>query len=41
MKAFLAAVAACIVIAVGAGFILTSLDPNASPSRTASSVRLG
>ncbi len=41
MKAFLMAVVACVVIAVGAGFILTSLDSNNAPSRTASGVRLG
>ncbi len=40
MKAFLYAVAACIVISVAAGFILTSFETDSLSSRTASSVRL-
>jgi hypothetical protein len=41
MKAFLLAVVVSVVIAVGAGIILTSLDSNNAPSRTAAGVRLG
>jgi hypothetical protein len=40
MKAFLWAVVACVVISVGAGFILTGQESNTHSSRTSSSVRL-
>ena len=40
MKAFLSAVAACIVISVAAGYILTSMDLASQQSKTSSSVRL-
>lgn len=40
MKAFLMAAAACIVISVAAGYILTGLETGSDSSRTASSVRL-
>ncbi len=39
MRAFLLAVAACIVIGVGAAFILNSLDPDIIDRRTAESAR--
>ncbi len=40
MKAFLWAVLACVVISVGAGVVLTSLESDSQSSRTSSSVRL-
>ena len=40
MKAFLWAVLACVVISVGAGLIMTGMEPDTPSSRSASSVRL-
>ncbi len=40
MRAFLLAVAACVVIGVAAAFILNGLDPDIIDLRTASGVRL-
>ncbi len=40
MRAFLWAVLACIVIGVGAGYILTGIDFGPDDARTASTVRL-
>jgi hypothetical protein len=40
MKAFLWAVLACVVISVGAGYVLTGQDPTSHSSRTAPDVRV-
>ena len=40
MKAFLWAVVACVVISVGAGYVLTDLESDSHASRTAPDVRV-